>query len=232
MFPRIPGRVATPRFALYARQRSRSSPRLSRRGPAGRSDGAARAAIPRRSAVGAAIGPIGRRPRRRHARQAWADSGGVSASACPAREQLESYLRRAILPAEESSYIEFHLSVVGCRWCQANLRIWRLAGGRTARSVACSPPALLPVQCRVPGRQKIGGFHQLGGLASRADQFRKLWCVEFCETHRCRGSFQDLVRLADSTHPTGAQQQNRRPQVVLPRALTTGLERLLDSGRT
>ena len=40
---------------------------------------------------------------------------------CPTRNQLGSYLQSS-LPAEEASYIEFHLSVVGCRWCQANLK--------------------------------------------------------------------------------------------------------------
>jgi hypothetical protein len=40
---------------------------------------------------------------------------------CPSRGQLESYLQRVLL-AEESGYIKFHLSVVGCRWCQANLK--------------------------------------------------------------------------------------------------------------
>jgi hypothetical protein len=40
---------------------------------------------------------------------------------CPPRIQLESYLSRG-LTAEESDYIKFHLSVVGCRWCQANLK--------------------------------------------------------------------------------------------------------------
>ncbi len=40
---------------------------------------------------------------------------------CPTRSQLESHLSRS-LPADESAYIKFHLSVVGCRWCQANLK--------------------------------------------------------------------------------------------------------------
>jgi hypothetical protein len=40
---------------------------------------------------------------------------------CPQRSELESYSSRT-LPAEESGYIKFHLSVIGCRWCQANLQ--------------------------------------------------------------------------------------------------------------
>jgi hypothetical protein len=39
---------------------------------------------------------------------------------CPAREQLGSYLLGA-LTDEVSQYIAFHLDVVGCRYCQANL---------------------------------------------------------------------------------------------------------------
>lgn len=39
---------------------------------------------------------------------------------CPTREQLGSYLLGAIAPDQES-YIKFHLEVVGCRVCQANL---------------------------------------------------------------------------------------------------------------
>ncbi len=39
---------------------------------------------------------------------------------CPPREQLGSYLLDA-LPEESAEYVRFHLKVVGCRWCQANL---------------------------------------------------------------------------------------------------------------
>ncbi|NLY00527.1 MAG: hypothetical protein GXY83_30905 [Rhodopirellula sp.] len=39
---------------------------------------------------------------------------------CPSREQLGSFLLGA-LPAERIDYIAFHLDVVGCRYCQANL---------------------------------------------------------------------------------------------------------------
>ena len=39
---------------------------------------------------------------------------------CPSREQLGSYLLGA-LPQEQEDYVVFHLEVVGCRYCQANL---------------------------------------------------------------------------------------------------------------
>jgi hypothetical protein len=39
---------------------------------------------------------------------------------CPSREQLGSFLLAA-LPDEVADYITFHLDVVGCRYCQANL---------------------------------------------------------------------------------------------------------------
>jgi hypothetical protein len=38
---------------------------------------------------------------------------------CPSREQLGSYLLRA-LNEEEANYIRFHLEVSGCRTCAAN----------------------------------------------------------------------------------------------------------------
>ena len=39
---------------------------------------------------------------------------------CPGREQLGSFLL-GVLPDEVAEYIAFHLEVVGCRFCQANL---------------------------------------------------------------------------------------------------------------
>ena len=39
---------------------------------------------------------------------------------CPGREQLGSYLLGA-LSEEEEQYFKFHLEVVSCRYCQANL---------------------------------------------------------------------------------------------------------------
>ena len=39
---------------------------------------------------------------------------------CPTRENWGSYLLGA-LPPEVADYMKFHLEVVGCRYCQANL---------------------------------------------------------------------------------------------------------------
>jgi hypothetical protein len=39
---------------------------------------------------------------------------------CPPREQLGSYLLQ-VLDDEQQAYIEFHLTDVGCAFCQANL---------------------------------------------------------------------------------------------------------------
>jgi len=39
---------------------------------------------------------------------------------CPSREQLGSYLLQALDPAEQD-YIDFHLDVLGCAFCHANL---------------------------------------------------------------------------------------------------------------
>ena len=39
---------------------------------------------------------------------------------CPSREQLGSYLLGA-LEKEHARYVAFHLEVIGCRYCQANL---------------------------------------------------------------------------------------------------------------
>jgi hypothetical protein len=39
---------------------------------------------------------------------------------CPSREQLGSFLLAAV-PDDVADYITFHLDVVGCRYCQANL---------------------------------------------------------------------------------------------------------------
>lgn len=39
---------------------------------------------------------------------------------CPSRQQLGSYLLDA-LDAKTSNYVLFHLSDIGCRYCQANL---------------------------------------------------------------------------------------------------------------
>ncbi len=39
---------------------------------------------------------------------------------CPARNQLAGYLLGTI-EADQHDYVEFHLKVVGCRYCEANL---------------------------------------------------------------------------------------------------------------
>jgi DNA-binding phage protein len=39
---------------------------------------------------------------------------------CPTRTQLGTYLLQA-LDEEHSEYIEFHLKIIGCAFCQANL---------------------------------------------------------------------------------------------------------------
>jgi hypothetical protein len=39
---------------------------------------------------------------------------------CPTREQLGSHLLGA-LPDGHSTYIQFHIETIGCRFCQANL---------------------------------------------------------------------------------------------------------------
>src|SRR5215468_4901430 len=38
---------------------------------------------------------------------------------CPSREQLGSYLLQ-VLDTDEQQYIEFHLTTIGCPFCQAN----------------------------------------------------------------------------------------------------------------
>jgi anti-sigma factor RsiW len=56
------------------------------------------------------------------------DSGLVSLGAiwrrhrlsCPTRQELGSYLL-GVLPEDAARYLEFHLDVAGCRYCQANL---------------------------------------------------------------------------------------------------------------
>jgi hypothetical protein len=39
---------------------------------------------------------------------------------CPSREQLGSYVL-GVLPREQADYVNFHLEVVECRYCTANL---------------------------------------------------------------------------------------------------------------
>ena len=53
---------------------------------------------------------------------------------CPTREQLGSYLLGA-LDQEHSEYVDFHLSKIGCRYCQANLEDLRRQQQETAETV-------------------------------------------------------------------------------------------------
>lgn len=39
---------------------------------------------------------------------------------CPGRETLGAWSIGALVP-DEADYVDFHLKVIGCRWCQANL---------------------------------------------------------------------------------------------------------------
>lgn len=39
---------------------------------------------------------------------------------CPTREQLGSHLM-GILPTDQADYVTFHIEIVECRWCAANL---------------------------------------------------------------------------------------------------------------
>jgi hypothetical protein len=54
---------------------------------------------------------------------------------CPTREQLGSYLL-GMLDKEHARYVTFHVEVVGCRYCQANLADLRsqAAGEATAHT--------------------------------------------------------------------------------------------------
>jgi hypothetical protein len=50
---------------------------------------------------------------------------------CPSRERLGAYMMDA-LPPDEADYFKFHLEVVKCRWCQANLQDLKENAPRTA----------------------------------------------------------------------------------------------------
>ena len=54
---------------------------------------------------------------------------------CPTREQLGSYLLR-VLDAELHEYIDFHLSTIGCPFCQANLADLRAQSQAAAAKVS------------------------------------------------------------------------------------------------
>lgn len=48
---------------------------------------------------------------------------------CPTREELGSYLLGAMLD-EAADYLRFHMEVIGCRYCQANLEDLREIQGQ------------------------------------------------------------------------------------------------------
>ena len=52
---------------------------------------------------------------------------------CPTREQLGSFLLEAMLE-DSSDYLRFHIEVIGCRYCQANLADLRLAQDQAKQS--------------------------------------------------------------------------------------------------
>jgi hypothetical protein len=54
---------------------------------------------------------------------------------CPTREQLGSYLLEAMLQ-DSSDYLRFHIEVIGCRYCQANLADLQLAQDQAKQSEA------------------------------------------------------------------------------------------------
>jgi hypothetical protein len=53
---------------------------------------------------------------------------------CPSRQHLGSHLLGA-LDEQHSAYIDFHLQVIGCRYCQANLEDLRRQQDETAEAV-------------------------------------------------------------------------------------------------
>ncbi len=53
---------------------------------------------------------------------------------CPPRPQLGSHLLGA-LDEEHAAYIEFHLTIIGCRYCQANLEDLRRQQEEKAETV-------------------------------------------------------------------------------------------------
>lgn len=53
---------------------------------------------------------------------------------CPSRQQLGSHLLGA-LDEGQAAYIDFHLTTIGCRYCQANLEDLRRQQQETAETV-------------------------------------------------------------------------------------------------
>ncbi|MFO0014905.1 MAG: hypothetical protein ACK553_19380 [Planctomycetota bacterium] len=52
---------------------------------------------------------------------------------CPSREELGSYLLGAMMD-DASSYIQFHVEQIGCRYCQANLEDLQSGGDAASTS--------------------------------------------------------------------------------------------------
>ena len=85
--------------------------------------GGAGAGRRRRSATRPSSAPGSRTSARTAATPAstpWARSGSRARLTCPSRQQLGSYLLDALDP-ELAAYLKFHLEVVECPFCQANL---------------------------------------------------------------------------------------------------------------
>ena len=55
---------------------------------------------------------------------------------CPSREKLGTFLMRGLIPDEED-YIKFHVEVVKCRWCAANLE--DIKSQEAARDASAEP---------------------------------------------------------------------------------------------
>ena len=53
---------------------------------------------------------------------------------CPARERLYAWLIDA-LPPDAAGYVRFHLDVVKCRWCRANLEDMKEAAAAATQDV-------------------------------------------------------------------------------------------------
>ena len=70
---------------------------------------------------------------------------------CPTRQELGSFLL-GVLPDDAANYVTFHLEVVGCRCCQANVADLKNRSAETQSSRE-SPPEVFPVQCRPPPRE-------------------------------------------------------------------------------
>ena len=118
------------------------------------------------------------------------DSGMVSLGAiwrrhrmsCPARQELGSYLL-GVLPEEAARYLEFHLEVAGCRYCQANLS--DLA--KTSKPNRTRRPKIGGGSIFSPAREGCGKKGRVVSSAAKTHQSRPVGCVQhgFIQTVRC-----------------------------------------------